>query len=212
MKRFFKSLTAMIIATAIFTSSTFIGSVGYDTSQSPLGSSVIQTGSASQVTDSLQATESLQTDNQISPVNTASILDASSVPDAVGYDNAVSSSHVKRLYDAEGEDLNKVVFLNSDGTKTAYFFAYDVKYTDDNGDIQDISLNIESREDGAYRSTQTANITTFSKKLSDGIVLEGNGEKISLVPISSAVYSESLTVNGTSSGTEPTVHRTDDKR
>lgn len=211
MKRFFKSLTAMIIATAILTSSTFIGSVGYDTSQYPLGSSVIQTGSASQVTDSLQATESLQTDNQISPVNTASILDASSVPDAVGYDNAVSSSHVKRLYDAEGEDLNKVVFLNSDGTKTAYFFAYDVKYTDDNGDIQDISLNIESREDGAYRSTQTASITTFSKKLSDGIVLEGNGEKISLVPISSAVYSESLTVNGASSGTEPTVHKTDDK-
>lgn len=167
MKNFLRSLTAMIIAIAILTSSTFIGSVGYDTSQSPPGSSVIQTDSASQTLEALQMTvnsqsaDSLQTDNEISPVNTASILDASSVPDAVGYDNAISNSHVQRLYDDEGEDLNKVVFLNSDGTKTAYFFAYDVKYTDNNGDIKDISLNIESGEDGAYRSTQTASITTF---------------------------------------------------
>lgn len=204
MKKRLRSLMAMVIATAILASSTFIGSVGYDTSQSPPGSSVIQTDSV------LQTVESPQTDNGISSINTASILDFSSVPDAVGYDNAVSSSHVQRLYDAEGEDLNKVVFLNSDGTKTAYFFAYPVKYTDDNGDIKDILLNIESKADGAYRSTQTPSTTTFSKKLSDGIVLEGNGEKISLVPIPT-VYSESLTVNGVSSGAEPTANKTDDK-
>lgn len=211
MKKFLRAFSLLLIVTTIFTNGVFIGSVGYDTSQPPPSGSVRSTDGVPQSNGVLQSDTVVQTDGEISPVDTASILDVSSVPDAVGYDNAVLSSHAQRLYDDEGNDLNKVVFLNSDGTKTAYFFAYPVKYTDNNGDIKDISLNIESGENGAYRSTQTASITTFSKKMSDGIVLEGNGEKISLVPIPSAVYSESLTVNGASFAIEPTAHKTDDK-
>lgn len=47
-------------------------------------------------------------------------LDPDTVPEIVGYENAMAKSHVKRLYEQEGDDLYKLVFLNADGTQTAY--------------------------------------------------------------------------------------------
>lgn len=129
------------------------------------------------------------------------VLSRSSVPDAVGYDNAIARSHVKRLYADEGNELNKVIFLNSDGSKTAYIFGYPVKYTDSDGNINDISLDIASVSNGSFKSKNGCSTTVFSKNIKDGITLSGMGEKISLYPQLPTVYAESLTANG-SSGTQ----------
>ena len=40
--------------------------------------------------------------------------------------------HVKR-FRAQETDLNSIIFQNRDGTKTMYYFAYPVKYTDELG-------------------------------------------------------------------------------
>ena len=64
------------------------------------------------------------------------------VPAAVGLDIARERTHVRRLYEDEGENLNQVVFQNADGTKTLYFFDYPVKYVNGAGKTSDISLEI----------------------------------------------------------------------
>lgn len=80
--------------------------------------------------------------------------------------------------------MNKVVFLNIDGTKTMYTFDYPVKYIDESGKIKDITLEIADSETAAAGFVTEANnaVTTFSNHLSDGISLSGNGVEINLVP------------------------------
>ena len=110
-------------------------------------------------------------------------LDPTTVPEIVGYKNAVTKTHIRRLYDEEGDQLNKLAFLNADGTKTVYIYDYPVKYTDTNGSIKDITLNIAPGEiDGQFESEATSAKTVFSKKSTDGIILTGEGARITLVP------------------------------
>lgn len=112
-------------------------------------------------------------------------LDESVVPDAIGYDEAVKKQHVARLYEEEGNDLNKVIFLNADGSKTMYTFDHPVKYQTAAGEIQDISLEIADSlsSNAAFVSASADAVTTFSANLSDGISLSGNGVNIDLVPL-----------------------------
>lgn len=110
-------------------------------------------------------------------------LNGDTVPEIIGYDYAVSKSHVQRLYAAEGADLNKVVFLNADGTQTAYFFDYPVKYVDESGKTKDITLDIaDSAVSGEFKTADGSAVTTFSRNLSDGIGLRGNNTSLSLIP------------------------------
>ncbi len=77
-----------------------------------------------------------------SPSELYSEIDKTTVPDIIGAEEAVKKGHVKRLYEDEGDNLNQVVFLNADGTKTAYLYDFPVKYTDEKGRIRDISLTL----------------------------------------------------------------------
>lgn len=110
-------------------------------------------------------------------------LDENTVPEIIGYDYAVKKTHIQRLYEQEGDELNKVVFLNADGSKTTYIYDFPVKYFDEKGKVQDITLEIESDDiSGQFKSATGASITTFSRNISAGIKLDGNNESISLVP------------------------------
>ncbi len=109
-------------------------------------------------------------------------LDEATVPEIVGYNEAVASNHVERLYEDEGNDLNKVVFLNADGSKTAYLYDYPVKYIADNGKIKDITLKIEEAENSSFRTADNSTVTTFSANAQNGITLSGNGTSVVLVP------------------------------
>ena len=102
-------------------------------------------------------------------------LDRETVPEIIGYDYAVSKAHVQRLYDAEDDDLNRIVFLNADGTQTAYIFNFPVKYIDERGTIKDITLDIaDSNTLGQFETASGSSVTTFSRNATDGIRLVGN--------------------------------------
>ena len=64
-------------------------------------------------------------------------LEADAVPEIIGYEEALGKYHAKRVYADEGNELNKVVFENLDGTKTMYLFDFPVKYIDNKGKIKD---------------------------------------------------------------------------
>lgn len=113
------------------------------------------------------------------------VLDPSIVPAAIDYNEAVEKNHIARCYEDEGTDLNKIIFLNIDGTKTMYTFDFPVKYVDDNGNIQDIRLEIADSavNAGAFETAANNTVTTFSAQFTDGITLEGNDTEIRLIPI-----------------------------
>lgn len=103
------------------------------------------------------------------------ILDETTVPEIIGYEEAVSKNHVLRLYEDEGDELNKVIFLNVDGSKTMYMFDFPVKYIADDGSINDITLEItdSATQVGEFTSVNNSTITTFSAQFTNGITLEG---------------------------------------
>lgn len=113
------------------------------------------------------------------------VLERSTVPDIVGYDEALRMNHVRRLYEDEADNLNTVIFLNADGSKTMYVFDHPIKYIGEDGTVKDISLEIaESGMNGSgYQSISSPALTTFSAQFSDGISLSGNGVEIRLAPV-----------------------------
>ena len=115
-------------------------------------------------------------------------LDLSAVPDIVGEQKAKSAGHVRRLY-SEEENLNSVVFANSDGTRTAYYFDHPVKYLDSDGNVKDISLEIKQHDklNGAYASADSRTQTIFSAKMADGILLSDTDVSIKLVPVIASI-------------------------
>ncbi len=110
-------------------------------------------------------------------------LDVTMIPDAIGIDLAHERSHIRRLYEAEGDSLDTIFFENTDGTVTQYIFDYPVKYVTDDGVIEDVKLSI-SKDDaaGAYKSTDNNIHTYFPKVLSEGITLTDSDVSIKLTP------------------------------
>ena len=126
-------------------------------------------------------------------------LDESTVPAAIDYDEAVAKNHIARLYEDEGTDLNKIIFLNIDGSKTMYTFDFPVKYVDENGNIQDIRLEIadSTTNSGEFETAASNTVTTFSANFTDGIALEGNDTEIRLIPVLPSVNSGTATMSTT---------------
>ncbi len=124
------------------------------------------------------------------------VLDESTVPEIIGYEEAVRKNHVRRLYEDEGEELNKVVFLNVDGSKTMYTFDFPVKYIDDDGNIRDITLEIadSTTQSGEFESAANLVTTTFSAQFTDGITLTGSDVEIRLAPVLPSVGSGTATM------------------
>ena len=78
--------------------------------------------------------------------------------------------------------LNTTITDNGDGTYTMTLYDHPVKYVDEKGDVQDISLEIASSADGSYKTKANDIHTVFPKKISDGITLSGNGVSVKLTP------------------------------
>ncbi len=91
---------------------------------------------------------------------------------------------VSLLYDEEGDDLNRLVYLNSDGSRTMELYDFPVKFRDSDGTIRDISLEIAEGTQplARYFTAQGRAVTSFPTQLADGIRLSDGQVSIKLTP------------------------------
>ena len=87
-----------------------------------------------------------------------------------------------RVRAEEGDSLNTIVIDNGDGTHTMTLYDHPVKFINQDGKTEDISLEITSTDNGAYKSKANNIQTVFPQKISDGISLSGDGVNINLKP------------------------------
>lgn len=114
-------------------------------------------------------------------------MDCSEIPDAVVTDNNCEYAHIRRAYEDEGDSLHTVVFENADSTKTMYLFDYPIKYKNSNGDIVDISLEINhGSKEGRFESQRHSFQASFSKNSAEGVMLTKDDFSITLVPLANS--------------------------
>ncbi len=68
-------------------------------------------------------------------------LEDAELAEALIEGGVTDTNHVERLEEKE-PDLNTIVYANYDGTETTYIFDEEVKYIDENGEVQDKSNEI----------------------------------------------------------------------
>ena len=103
------------------------------------------------------------------------------LPDIVPEAEAAERGYIGRSK-TEEKDNYTFVFKNSDNTRTMRVYSHPVKYTDDDGNIKDITLDIQSRAGGGFETKDNSIKTTFGAKLSDGIRLQHENVDIKLIP------------------------------
>ena len=105
------------------------------------------------------------------------------LPSTITEAQAEEAGHILRLKEEE-PDLNTVIFQNRDGTRTAYQYAYPVKYIE-NGTIKDKSNRIISSDKAGYAYENEANEikTYYPESLGNkGARLEYGGYAVELTP------------------------------
>ena len=105
------------------------------------------------------------------------------LPSTITEAQAEEAGHILRLKEEE-PDLNTVIFQNRDGTRTAYQYAYPVKYIE-NGTIKDKSNRIISSDKAGYAYENEANEikTYYPERLGNkGARLEYGGYAVELMP------------------------------
>ncbi len=118
----------------------------------------------------------------VSPKETDTpLISTDALPDVIENSEAVKNGYVARDESAEN-DLNTLIFDNTDGTKTMRVFDYPVKYIDDNNEVKDISLKIANNIQGDFVSADHSVTTTFSQNINDGISLKYDGIDITMLP------------------------------
>lgn len=116
------------------------------------------------------------------------------IPEVIDDDIIDANKNVRRLYDQE-TDLNSVLFINSDGSKTLYSFEYPIKYVDATGSIQDKSNELfpigSATSVYAYVNSRNDINTYFPNQLSSnhGVKLDAKMGDIILAPDSTSVCS-----------------------
>lgn len=107
----------------------------------------------------------------------------------------INQTHTERLYDKE-DDLNTLVYLDNDGSETAYIFNEAVKYVDSNNNIKDksnvISDSISNKkfaEKYAYVNDKNDINSYFPKTLEKGtgIVLDSKNVSVEMYPNTNTV-------------------------
>ena len=115
----------------------------------------------------------------VSAADTAEVTTDATVEDVTSENMSFAGARVRA---EEGDGLNTIVINNGDGTHTMTLYNHPVKYVDEKGEVQDISLEIASATDGSYKTKANDIQTVFPKKISDGISLSGKGVSVKLTP------------------------------
>lgn len=101
-------------------------------------------------------------------------------PDIVSETEKLEYGYIARSVEAES-DLNSLVFLNGDGKYTMRVYSHPVKYIDESGQVQDISLDL-LRTDKGYETKSNSIISFFPDRISEGVNLEFDEYVITFVP------------------------------
>ncbi len=148
----------------------------------PLMLSLENTTSVNAANENVSVTENISiTETELAE---GEILGIDDLPEAVEVKDSDKYGHIKRLYDEE-DDLQSLVFGNSDGSETKYLYEYPVKYEDEEGEIKDISMDIEAsdKNDGSYVTQDNSIITTFGEDISKGICLDFENISVKMEPV-----------------------------
>ncbi|MBO5402197.1 MAG: hypothetical protein J6A85_03380, partial [Clostridia bacterium] len=86
------------------------------------------------------------------------------LPDIVPEAESAERGYIGRAKEEEKDNFT-FVFKNSDNTRTMRVYSHPVKYTDDDGNIKDITLDIQSRAGGGFETKDNSIKTTFGAKL-----------------------------------------------
>lgn len=120
----------------------------------------------------------------------AEILADNELAEALTERGVINQTHTERLCDKE-DDLNTLVYLNNDGSETAYIFNEAVKYVDSNNNVKDksnvISDNISNnkfKEKYAYVNDKNDINSYFPKTLEKGtgVVLDSKTVSVEMYP------------------------------
>ncbi len=111
----------------------------------------------------------------------ADSVDDFTLPDIVDSEEARENRYVGRVTEDE-TDLYTFVFQNGSGSKTMRVYSHPVKYVASNGEIRDISLEVQKKADGSFITADHEIITAFERNLTDGISLTYNDIEVTLVP------------------------------
>lgn len=82
------------------------------------------------------------------------------IPDIISTEEADREGYIGRVYEEEN-NLSTFVFKNSDGSHTMKVFGHPVKYEDENGKINDISLRLSENGDGSFSTAQRCDSNVF---------------------------------------------------
>ena len=135
---------------------------------------------------------------------TSEVLEDSELAEALIESGVTGTNHVERL-EIKEPDLNTIIYANYDGTETAYIFDEEVKYIDDNGEIQDKSNEItEAGSDiigdrYSYFNEDNDINTYFPDILSEdsGILLNSDGFTLEMMPNTDAVSGTAKLIDNT---------------
>ncbi|MBQ2272612.1 MAG: RICIN domain-containing protein [Clostridia bacterium] len=127
------------------------------------------------------------------------IVPQSEVPAVLDYSIVQENYYVRRAYEFE-TSLNEIVFMKTDGALDSYYFAFPVKYVDENGEVRDKAPELTynaSLTAGKYRMTTTSandNALFCADVASDGLLYTSDALSLSLRPTTAAEHAFALQI------------------
>ena len=121
----------------------------------------------------------------------APLVPLSEVPNFISQEQVEERGHISRLTDEE--NLNSVVYLNRDGTKTKYITDYPVKYVDSDGNTKFVDLSLVE-SNNKFQTAANDILLSISKDYTDGIALSYKEHSVSLVALPDVNFANSGTI------------------
>ncbi len=109
------------------------------------------------------------------------------------YDMVEDEGHVQRLY-AE-ESLDTLVFRNRDGTKTTYFFAEDIKFTDDEGYVEVKDISLEYTSSTGYTTKMNDKSVVLPNNISSGVSVSYGENTVTMIPMPNPTLPDNIQAN-----------------
>jgi uncharacterized protein (TIGR03034 family) len=112
--------------------------------------------------------------------NVTQTLDNEDSPEYVDAEQFEEAGHVQRLYDEE--ELDTYVYLNEDGSKSVYYMDQDVKFIDEQGNVQEKDTALVRKERGYGMRSNDVGLH-IPDSAADGITVSHKSREVKLLPV-----------------------------